>query len=1105
MTVKKLCAFPSMTRQLLLIAAYFISGWGGLKLPFVGTHITLVWLPAGIAVAALIRWGRPMLPGIYLGAFLVNFSIGSSWLLAAAIAVGNTLGPLLSAGLLKRFGFHEAFDRQKDVGLLVIGASVGMTLSALGGVSSLYLDGMMAFDALGFAVLSWWLGDTVGVLLAAPFLITLTWDNLRHLGRARTELLCWILTATAIAWFALIHDYGSKGHSLPLAFLTFPLLTWSGLRFGNMGAALAGLSFSMVAAWGTAFGQGGFILSDIRIGLFLLWAYMATTVLTGLLITALQAERLKVEKQLRISTERLMDAQRIAGIGSWRFDLVNNELSWSEEVFRLFEIDSSQFPATYEAFLNAVHPEDREAVNRAYTESLAKHGPYEITHRLLMRDGRIKWVCERCRTHYDADGKPLYSQGTVQDVTERRRSDESLRKLSLAVQQSSSSIVITGLDASIEFANDAFYRTTGYQPDEVIGKNPRFLKSGNTSQATYKEMWATLMQGQSWKGEFINRRKDGSEFIELALISPVLQPDGRITHYLAIKEDVTDQKQAEHQLRIAATVFESQEGMMVTDAHNHILKVNKAFTDITGYSAEEVIGKNPRLLKSGRHAQDFYTAMWESLQSTGAWEGEIWNRRKNGEIYSDYLTITAVKDRNGIVTHYVGTHMDITLKKAAAEEIERLAFYDPLTKLPNRRLLQDRLKTALAASHRNGKKGALLFIDLDNFKTLNDTLGHDMGDLLLQQVGERLSSCVRACDTVARLGGDEFVVMLQDLNEQGAKATLEAENVGSKLLAALNQPYKLTSHDYISTPSIGATLFGGYERTPEELLKHADIAMYQAKMSGRNTLRFFDPQMQGIIFARFSLEDELRKALDNRQFQLYYQLQVDDAHYPLGAEALIRWHHPERGLVPPEEFIPLAEETGLILPIGQWVLETACAQLKAWQHESMTRNLTLSVNVSVKQFFHGDFAEQVQTFIRDNAINPKLLKLELTESVLIKNIEEAIAIMNALGEIGVQFSLDDFGTGYSSLQYIKKLPLNQLKIDKSFIRDIADDSNDQAIVRTIIAMAKSLNLNVIAEGVDSEAQQQYLLNYGCTNYQGYLFSRPSPIAQFEALLKQGCF
>ncbi len=561
-----------------------------------------------------------------------------------------------------------------------------------------------------------------------------------------------------------------------------------------------------------------------------------------------------------------------------------------------------------------------------------------------------------------------------------------------------------------------------------------------------------------------------------------------------------ERRQTENDLRIAATAFESQEGMLITDAENIILRVNGAFTQITGYTLEEVEGKNPRLLSSGHQDESFYDGMWEQINDTGSWKGEIWNRRKNGEVYPEHLNITAVKDCTGTVTNYVATFNDITASKAAADEIKSLAFYDPLTSLPNRRLLMDRLGHAMESCTRSSRSGAILFIDLDNFKTLNDTLGHDVGDMLLKQVSERLTSCVRTGDTVARLGGDEFVVMLENLSAHALEAAEHAESVGEKILATLNQPYRLASNECLSSPSIGITLFNDRERAIEELMKQADIAMYQAKKSGRNTLRFFDPKMQETINARAALESELRTALHLQQFHLHYQIQVDSSNQPLGAEALIRWIHPEQGTISPARFIPLAEETGLILPIGIWVLETACAQIKSWQEQPATRDLVLAVNVSAHQFRQADFIDQVQKIIQHHGINPRLLKLELTESLLLDNIEETITTMNSLKDIGVRFSLDDFGTGYSSLQYLKRLPLDQLKIDQSFVRDIACDASDRAIVRTIIAMAQSLNLKVIAEGVETEEQQALLLDIGCTHYQGYLFSKPVPIAEFEIVL-----
>ncbi len=577
------------------------------------------------------------------------------------------------------------------------------------------------------------------------------------------------------------------------------------------------------------------------------------------------------------------------------------------------------------------------------------------------------------------------------------------------------------------------------------------------------------------------------------------QPSLRIAMF-----DINELKIAEAKLRIAATVFESQEGVVVADASGLIVSVNAAFTNITGYVQNEVLGKNPNMLSSGRHDADFYAAMWRSISSLGFWEGEIWNKRKSGEVYPEHLVITAVKDQNGSVSHYVGTLTDITLSRNAADEIQHLAFYDPLTHIPNRRLLIDRLKLALASSLRSGKEGAILFLDLDNFKTLNDTLGHDHGDMLLQQVASRIESCVPEGNTVARMGGDEFVVMLENLSEQSFEAANQAEAVAKKILFSLNQPYKLDTHEYRITASIGATLFNKDHAQIAQILKQADIAMYQSKKSGYNALRFFDPEMQANLSARVDLEKDLIAAIENHEFELYYQIQVDHNRKPVGAEALIRWHHPKRMLVSPLEFIPFAEETGLIVAIGKWVLETACAQLGVWQHSELTKELTLSVNVSAKQFREANFVDQVHAAVKLHNINPMLLKLEPTESVLLENLEDTIATMSKLKAIGVRFALDDFGTGFSSLQYLKKLPLNQLKIDQSFVKELVSDNNDQAIVRTIIAMAQSLNLEVIAEGVETEQQQRILQQNGCNHYQGYLFGKPVPIDVFEmSLEKQG--
>lgn len=556
--------------------------------------------------------------------------------------------------------------------------------------------------------------------------------------------------------------------------------------------------------------------------------------------------------------------------------------------------------------------------------------------------------------------------------------------------------------------------------------------------------------------------------------------------------------------RIAAIAFEMQTAIVITDTSPKIIRVNRAFEEITGYTLAEVIGQNPNILSAPELRKDkaYYEEMWATLLSKGKWSGEVMDRRKNGETYPKQLMITAVVTPDGTTTHYVGSFFDITERKKAEEDINHLAFFDHLTNLPNRRLLFDRLQHALATSSRSGKHGAIMFIDLDHFKVVNDTKGHDFGDLLLIEVTQRLQSCVREGDTVSRLGGDEFVVMLEGLTGDAEHAAAQVEDMGKKILATLNRPYLIKEHEIRSTASIGISLFIDHSLTANALLTNADIAMYQAKSSGRNATRFFDPDMQAVLEAHTAIESDLHRALAERQFILYYQSQVDDAGRIIGAETLIRWIHPQRGLVSPIKFIPIAEESLMILDIGQWVLETACQQLALWSNDEQRCNLMLAVNVSAKQFKLIDFVDKVEAVIKEHRINPSRLKLELTESVVMDDVTDIAAKMHNLKAIGVGLSMDDFGTGYSSLSYLKQLPLDQIKIDQSFVNDIATNPSDAIMVRTVIDMAHNFRLNVIAEGVETEAQLEFLKKNGCLAYQGSLFSKPVPIAEFEALLEQ---
>lgn len=563
--------------------------------------------------------------------------------------------------------------------------------------------------------------------------------------------------------------------------------------------------------------------------------------------------------------------------------------------------------------------------------------------------------------------------------------------------------------------------------------------------------------------------------------------------------DITERVALELDRRIAAIAFESPQGMLITDASTRILKANRAFSEISGYSLEDVVGQPTRMLGSGRQGPEFYQAMWRSLQETGLWEGEIWNRRKCGEVFPEWLTIGAVHDEQGLVTNYVASLMDISERKNAEQKILHLAFYDPLTGLPNRRLLRDRLEQATALCRRKGQYAALIFLDLDDFKNVNDVYGHQVGDELLCQVADRLRHAVRELDTVARLGGDEFVIMLEGLEFIAEEAGSQVEHIGSKLMLALREPYEVNGQHFFNSASLGAVLFNDEQQSVDELMQCADLSMYSAKSAGKDTLSFYDPRMQEVVSQRLQLEQDMRRGLAAGEFVLYLQTQINQHGESQGAEALVRWQHPQRGLLGPGTFIEIAERSGLIAELDLYVLKQGCSLLARWALEPRLAGLSLAVNISSRLLFKDGFIDILHQALADSGANPQRLKLEITESLLLTDKNEAAVRMQTLQAIGIRFSIDDFGTGYSSMAYLQQLPLDQLKIDQSFVRDLPGSSSNLAIVRAILALAESLGLEAIAEGVETQAQHDVLLANGCQHFQGYLFSKPIAIDVFEAM------
>ena len=573
----------------------------------------------------------------------------------------------------------------------------------------------------------------------------------------------------------------------------------------------------------------------------------------------------------------------------------------------------------------------------------------------------------------------------------------------------------------------------------------------------------------------------------LAITLPFMLRYRQLSKILAYQKD---------QLKLADKAFQTHEALMITDQNGRILRVNQAFLQVTGYSEVEVIGKMPSVLKSDHHDLDFYQNMWDQLGQCGKWSGEIWNKRKNGEIHPELLTITLLKNQQGVVTHYIAYYLDIEDRKKAEMEIEHLAFYDPLTDLPNRRMLNERLQRDLMLAARNKHYGALLFIDLDRFKHINDSQGHSIGDEVLKETAFRMTSLLRKTDSVMRLGGDEFVILISPYKFSEQQIINEVKIIAEKLLVEINRPYLINMHELFVSPSIGITLFNGNITDTEVILKQADTAMYRAKSAGRNTFKFYQDSMQEEADQRLLIEKNLRGALEQQQLSIHYQAQLARDGTIIGAEALLRWLHPSLGYIAPNEFIPIAEDTGLIIEIGDWVLRNVCRQINLWEKTGI-KIPHVAVNISALQFLQADFVSSIENILIQEQINPKRIILEITEGVFLKNMEESIIKMNVLKALGISFSIDDFGTGYSSLTYLKKLPFDQLKIDQSFIRDFNEDPNDDAIVQAIIAMCKGLNLQPIAEGVETRMQLAKLYNYGCSCYQGFYFSKPIPADEFS--------
>ena len=814
------------------------------------------------------------------------------------------------------------------------------------------------------------------------------------------------------------------------------------------------------------------------------------------LVTALQ--RSTATQSLACLPSWLGLLERHVPAGCWALRLADQQLSVTDGLTTLLELNQAPDWTTFQGLFA---PASQAAMTEALKDCRSKGKPYELKAQIILASGRRLWVWSVGQAVHNDAGAVVGLEGALLDLSEKKRGENASRR---ALMQFSTTL------ASLEEAFvtlDREGRMTYVNPE-----SERLL--GRPSKALLGEhFWGALTHNGTsrLRHEIINALQSGS-FSEFETFYPVQKKwlalrvhpfaDG-LAVYL---QDVTERHQEQELLRLLQTSIERLNDMVLIAEDGHegawpkIVFVNQAFVRLTGYSQVEVMGRTPELLQGPNTQRNALTRINHALGHSLPVRAELICYKKNGETFWLELNIVPVNYQNRGLTHWVAVGRDITERKAADEKIEHLAFYDTMTQLPNRQLLTTRLETVLSPAKEHKKIGALMFIDLDNFKVLNDTLGHSRGDMMLQQVATRLQSCVRRSDTVARLGGDEFVVMLEDLSDDPETALQKTRVVGEKVLAALAVPYNLSGHQYHGTCSIGVTQIGLRSQSMGDALKQADLAMYQAKAAGRNTMCFFDPEMQIAATAKATLSTDLRQAFYDHQFVVHYQPPVGRDGQMVGVEALLRWQRAER-LAMPDDFISQAEQSGLILPLGSWVLETACAQLAAWSQRPETEKLCIAVNVSVRQFCHPEFVDQVMALIKRTGIQASRLKLELTESLLAVDIDVTIAKMGMLKDAGVTLSIDDFGTGYSALSSLKKLPLDQLKICRTFVKDVLTNPNDAAIARTIIGLAQSLGLELMAEGVENQAQRDFLMRHGCESYQGFLYSKALPIVELDAFIK----
>lgn len=1102
-----------------IIVVYLLLMAGALQLVSPQERISLLWFPGGFLLGSLVfipyrKWLSLLIPLFLAGLGLELITTSRPFGMILSFVSINLLESTLGALMFCSFcGGKKGFHKFQHLSIFIVTSFAIPSVTAWLGASTVIGYGLSKHF---FNVYVAWLTSvSLGFLLIVPLIIHgMQWWRQKlwkHFDTQRGLLAIWFMMLIIVCLASILKSEISF-HSHIIVFFSLPLLCWGAIQFGLWGAVSASVVLAASTIVLTSLGYGPLWsegLSPLH-QVLELQTYLLTAIIAAL-FTAVAVERLhKVSFKLAETGARFRTLFHHSPVSLWEEDLseikkyLDRKQSEGIDIIPWLQ-DNPEEAEVCARMVKVLSVNDRtiEMLGASSQADLLKGLPVvfakdsykSFRHSLIsFWKGETEYRVETVHQKLDQTPIPVmvrimiapsYEKTwervfvAIEDLSEQKQAAHSLNRF---FEQPMNLHLLASLDGEILRVNDTWHTVLGRSRPELEKSNFLDLVHPEDREATLKEM-SSLADGKTTY-YFENRYRHRDDSYRLLAWSASADLEKQIIY--AVANDITAQQQREKKLREAAAVFRSTaEGVTITDLNGTIIEVNEAFTNITGYTRQEVLGSNPNILQSGRHDTYFYKDMWAAILQKGWWRGEIWNRRKNGSVYPELLTINTVKDDYGKPTGYVGVFADISTLKQTEERLEHLAHHDSLTGLPNRLLFNARLKQSIRHARRQNTMLALIFVDLDRFKHINDSMGHPVGDDLLQQLSERLVNSVRADDTVARLSGDEFVVLLEGIKE--AEDTIVAVE---KLMTIFSNSFDLAGKPIQVTASLGLSIFPQDGEDAETLLRNADAAMYKAKEDGRNTYNFYTEELTKAAQEHLFIENALHSAFENNEFYLVYQPQVMiETGQSIGMEALLRWQHPKEGLISPVRFIPVAEQTGFIRELGAWVLHEACRQGKSWLDQGLPIG-RISVNVAGPQINHNNFVKVVEDVLNETGFPREHLGLEVTEGFVMERARKSTQQLEELRASGIEISIDDFGTGYSSLSYLKQLPIDKLKVDRSFVRDIPEDKDDMAIAEAVISMSKALNLAVIAEGVETEEQAKFLKGKGCFEAQGYFYSRP---------------